>query len=467
MATLSENVTTLINQITAVADKIRSLDGSSTDIKPSDMPARIQSIYNTLAPVTPKDYNFFDWDGTLVYAYTAAEINALTELPALPAHEGVSGKEWNYTLAQLQTLASLATPYPANVGAIYSAPDGYSTIIKIKIPDDDTVRDFQISWTENTQNSVDIDWGDNQTETIAGAASVTINHTYSASGEYLITITPDDNSDVIIIPIDGTFLGANPRQKDYVKAIVVGRCYQSATISNTGGWFFDLHNLEICSYGYNNSTGLPRYVFNRANSLKALHVPSWVTGIGVSHVSATGVNVITMPYNCSTIQYDAFTSNVALKYFIYPYTMTTLNNRTIAFSNVNKVVLPPNVTTIGSGAYQNTNASITELVLPQNLQSIDSSAFTIFGQAGMASYSISYLYMPTTLTSIGSNAFQGRVIEVMDLRGRQTMPTLGNSAAVNSVRMFVVDDDAYDAAIVATNWATYASKFVKDSDYDG
>ena len=467
MATIRENVNTLITQITAIANKIRSLSGTAADITPSEMPQKIQDIYdNANVRIEPKEYNFFDWDGKLVYSYTAAEINALTELPTMPAHEGVSGKEWNYTLAQLKTLASLANPYPANVGAIYSAPDGYSTIIKIKIPDDDTVRDFQISWTENTQSSVDIDWGDNQTEIIAGAASVTINHTYSASGEYLITITPDDNSDVIIIPIDGTFLGANPRQKDYVKAIVVGRCYQTATISNTGGWFFDLHNLEICSYGYNNSTDLPRYVFNRDNSLKALHIPSWITGVGVSHVSATGVSVITVPYNCSTIQYDAFTSNAALKYFIYPYTMIMLNNRTIAFSNVTKVILPPNVTTIGSNAYQNTNAYITELVLPQNLQTIDSAAFAV-ALTGMASSYIAYLDIPTALTSIGSNAFQGRVIGVMDLRGRLTMPTLGNSAAVNSVRMFVVDDDAYDAAIAATNWATYASKFVKDSDYDG
>lgn len=465
MATIRENVNTLITQITAIADKIRSLSGTSADITPSEMPQKIQDIYdNANVNIQPKDYNFFDWDGKLVYSYTAAEINALTELPALPVHENVTGKEWNYTLAQLKTLASLATPYPANVGAIYSAPDGYSTIIKIKIPDDDTVRDFQISWTENTQSPVDIDWGDNQTETIAGAASVTATHTYAASGEYDITITPDNNSDVIIIPLDGTFLGSNNRQKDYVNAVILGRCYQSATISNTGGWFFDLHNLEICSYSYNNSINLPRYTFSGANSLKALHIPSWITRVGVSHVSATGVSVITVPYNCSTIQYDAFASNAALTYFGYPYTMTTLNNRTIAFSNVTKVILPPNVTTIPSGAYQNANFSVTELRLPQNLQSIDSSAFAI-GQVGMTSSYIAYLYMPTTLTSIGSNAFQGRSIGVMDLRGRQTMPTLGNSAAVNSVDIFVVDDDAYDAAIVATNWATYASKFVKASDY--
>ena len=467
MATLSENVTTLINQITAVADKIRSLDGSSTDIKPSDMPARIQSIYNTLAPVTPKDYNFFDWDGTLVYAYTAAEINALTELPALPAHEGVSGKEWNYTLAQLQTLASLATPYPANVGAIYSAPDGYSTIIKINIPSDDTVRDFQIKWNEQNQRAVTVDWGDNQTETIAAANSVTATHIYSASGEYYIKLTPADSTvNVIFPPTDGTFIGANYRQKNYVKMVILGRCQQDATAGNGGRWFSDLHNLEICSYGYNNSTALPRYVFLNATALKALHIPSWIRSVGVNHVSATNVSVITVPYNCTTIQYEAFASNPSLKYFTYPYLLTSLTNRTLAFSNVQRLILPPNITALASGAFQDVNCAITELVLPQSLTTINASVFAVM-PTGMYAMAIPYVLIPTGVTSIGGGAFQNRPIHVMDLRGRQTMPTLGNTNAVNKVDVFVVDDDAYDTAIAATNWATYASKFVKASDYNG
>ena len=79
---------------------------------------------------------------------------------------------------------------------------------------------------------------------------------------------------------------------------------------------------------------------------------------------------------------------------------------------------------------------------------------------------IPYIYIPTGVTSIGSDAFKGRIIHVMDLRNRQTMPTLGNANAVNSVEVFVVDDEAYDDAIASTNWATYASKFVKASDYN-
>ena len=317
------------------------------------LPSNVDNLYDyfteanitvNVQPVETKDYNFFDWDGTLVYSYTAAEINALTELPALPTHEGVTGKEWNYTLAQLQTLASLTTPYPANIGAIYSAPDGYSTIIWIDIPEGDTVRDFQIKWTENSQRDVDIDWGDTATETKAAASSVTATHTYSASGKYKIVLTPADSTvNVITIPTDATFLGANYRQKRYVKKVVVGRCYQSVAEGHIGAWFRGLPNLEKVSYGYNNSTALPRNSLTRATKLKALHIPSWITSVGVNHVTQTNASVITVPYNCTTIQYEAFASNPALTYFMFPYRLTTLNQRLINFSNVQKLVLPPNL----------------------------------------------------------------------------------------------------------------------------
>lgn len=439
------------------------------------LPSDVDDLYDyfteanitvNVQPVETKDYNFFDWDGTLVYSYTAAEINALTELPALPVHEGVSGKEWNYTLAQLQTLASLTTPYPANIGAIYSAPDGYSTIIWIDIPDSDTVRDFQIKWSENTQRDVDIDWGDTATETKAAASSVTATHTYSASGKYKIVLTPADSTvNVITIPTDATFLGANYRQKRYVKKVVVGRCYQSVLEGHTGAWFRGLPNLEKVSYGYNNSTALPRNSLTRATKLKALHIPSWITSVGVNHVTQTNASVITVPYNCTTMQYEAFASNPALTYFMFPYRLTTLNLRLINFSNVQKLVLPPNVTTIGTNTFSNTNIAFTEIILPENLSNIEASAFSLTN-VGMYGMYIPYIYIPAGVTSIGSDAFKGRIIHVMDLRNRQTMPTLGNASAVNGVEVFVVDDDAYDAAIVATNWATYANKFVKASDYN-
>ena len=70
--------------------------------------------------VTESDVNFYDYDGTLLYSYTTAEANALTSLPDLPDRksEGLTAQEWNYTLAQIQTIVK------ADVGVTYITTDG-------------------------------------------------------------------------------------------------------------------------------------------------------------------------------------------------------------------------------------------------------------------------------------------------------------------------------------------------------
>ena len=53
-------------------------------------------------PVKQKDVNFFDYDGTLLYSYTAAEAGELSALPALPLHSGLTATGWTHTLSQIQ-----------------------------------------------------------------------------------------------------------------------------------------------------------------------------------------------------------------------------------------------------------------------------------------------------------------------------------------------------------------------------
>lgn len=60
------------------------------------------------------DVNFFDYDGTLLYAYTWEEAKALTELPPLPVHDGLEVREWNYTIEDIK----------AQEGSCFAAEDG-------------------------------------------------------------------------------------------------------------------------------------------------------------------------------------------------------------------------------------------------------------------------------------------------------------------------------------------------------
>lgn len=46
----------------------------------------------------PKDVNFIDYDGQLLYSYTADEFAELTELPPNPTNDGLTAQGWNWTL---------------------------------------------------------------------------------------------------------------------------------------------------------------------------------------------------------------------------------------------------------------------------------------------------------------------------------------------------------------------------------
>jgi hypothetical protein len=63
------------------------------------------------------DINFFDYDGTLLYAYTWEEAKNLTELPPLPTHENLEVREWNYTLEDIKAQGTETTIGKADIGA--------------------------------------------------------------------------------------------------------------------------------------------------------------------------------------------------------------------------------------------------------------------------------------------------------------------------------------------------------------
>lgn len=53
--------------------------------------------------VVQKDVNFYDYDGSIVASYSAADFANLAQLPANPAHTGLISQGWNWTLADAQT----------------------------------------------------------------------------------------------------------------------------------------------------------------------------------------------------------------------------------------------------------------------------------------------------------------------------------------------------------------------------
>ena len=103
----------------------------------------------TIGAASSKDVNFYDYDGTLLYAYTLDEAHALTALPKAPAHEGLVFDGWNWALEKVQSLTR-----PMNIGAMYSTDDG-STRIYIHLNDGRTSPMLGIC----VNGTVTVDWG--------------------------------------------------------------------------------------------------------------------------------------------------------------------------------------------------------------------------------------------------------------------------------------------------------------------
>ena len=201
--------------------------------------------------VTPKDVNFYDYDGTCLFAYTVAEAQALSALPTQPTHTGLTGKGWNYTLAQVNALTN-----KCNIGAMYIPSDGKTHLV---ITLYDKARNVvPLYWSQTVENGVTIDWGDgSSTETFAGTGNKNTTHTYAAAGTYEITLNVTSGN-----------LGFGDGTSSY--------CVMGAT-SGTGRAYCNM--LQSVSIG-SSVTSIGSYAFYNCYSLASVTIPSSVTSIG-------------------------------------------------------------------------------------------------------------------------------------------------------------------------------------------
>ena len=73
-----------------------------------------------------KEVNFLDYDGTILYSYTAAKFAALSSMPANPTHDGLTTQGWNWSLANAK--AYVAKYRNLNIGQMYVNDNGKTRI---------------------------------------------------------------------------------------------------------------------------------------------------------------------------------------------------------------------------------------------------------------------------------------------------------------------------------------------------
>lgn len=144
--------------------------------------AKITGTLDT-APPKESDINFWDYDGTLLYSWTLAELATKTELPPLPSHDGLVCQGWNWTLQDIKDAGR-----ELDIGALYITDDG-KTRLYVDV-DTETWDDFVLNYWQGQKNATTVDWGDGTTpEAVNDYSYIEHRHVYASSGSYVITMS--------------------------------------------------------------------------------------------------------------------------------------------------------------------------------------------------------------------------------------------------------------------------------------
>ena len=376
------------------------------------------------------DVTFIDYDGSVLYSYSLAEAKALTELPALPSHDGLVCQGWNWTLEAIKALNR-----PVTVGAMYITDDG-ATRLHIRIA---TVGRMTVPLYigQTVANGVSIDWGDGSAaETMAGTGNVNTSHTYAEPGDYVISLMPQD----------GCTLSFGSGSSSY--------CVMGST-GNNGIVYCNM--LQDVSIG-KNVTSIGDSAFYFCYSLASITIPNGVTSIGMNAFqNCYSLASITIPDGVTSIGNIAFYYCYSLASITIPNGVTSIGNNAFYFCySLASITIPDGVTSISNNAFQGCY-SLASITIQDDVTSIGSSAFN-------NCYSLASITIPDGVTSINNYAFNSCFgMRYYDFSACTAIPTLSNKEAFNNIPsdcQMLIPSALYNNWKYATNWATYASKMV-------
>lgn len=323
-----------------------------------------------------KDVNFIDFDGSILYSYTAAEFANLTELPANPEHDGLTAKGWNWSLSDAQTY--VASNGYLWIGQEYATDDG-STRIEIELFGERT----SPCLTFALDGEATIDWGDNTApESITGSSSSTAiytPHTYAHAGKYTIAINVISGTLYIIVPSGTTsvFFSGNGVADQYYRQCV-------------------------------------RYIYIGSNV-------SVNSQYGMAYYGNAG---LMLPYDITGSKSYAYRSAAKAPALVIPHTWAYTDNSSSTcfanWTNMRRLSLP---NTSGSTAIvQSCFASCSNLesVSLPPVRYIRANAFDYC-------YTLRKLVIPSSVNEIQGNAFRSSALKEIHFK-RSTPPTLSSSS---------------------------------------
>lgn len=383
--------------LSSVAEAIRTRRGSEEALSfPDGFISGIAAIRDPV--IKPKDVNFYDADGTILYSYTAEEFAALSETPEPPSHEGLISQGWNWSLADAKAQAALCGTL--TIGQTYATDDG-RTRIHIHLEKGRLSPTLRLG----VNGSVSVDWGDGSAAgTLSGSslsAAQSLEHTYASPGDYVIALRVTGSAQA---------LGDNTRGCRLLgKANDVtaeNRAYQNA-----------IRRLEIGS-----DFILGNHAFNYCHFLSCVTIPKGVLSLPLyAFYRCPSLAFITLPDGMTSVGGYAFQYGYSLRGAALPKTLESLGNYALAGCTLRSLTLPDGLETLGSSAF-NDCGYLTHLKVPDGVTSIASNTF-------YACKSLLKIVLGENVGSIGATSFAscGSLAE-LHFRSVQP-PTISNANA--------------------------------------
>ena len=342
-----------------------------------------------------KKVNFLDYDGTILYSYTAAEFAALSSMPANPTHDGLTAQGWNWSLANAK--AYVAKYGNLDIGQMYITNDD-KTRIYIHLEEGRTSPVLGVC----PNGTVDIDWGDGTThDTLTGSdtstAVYTSAHSYAAPGDYVIQLTVTGSMG---FGIDGLLAYAfESDNRDYVYKNAIQKVELGSGVTSIGKYAFS-ECLSLSSITIPDSVAsIGNGAFNSCSNLSSITIPDSVTSIDNGAFSGcNSLSSIIIPDSVTSIGHGVFSSCNSLSSITIPDGVTSIGEYACSYCySLSSITIPDGVTSIGSYAFQYCN-SLSSITIPDGVTSIGEYAFS-------DCYSLSSITIPDGVTSIGNGAF--------------------------------------------------------------
>lgn len=451
MATVAENLQTIIDSKAAIKDAIEAKGIAVGDAPLTQYASKIGEIQQggdcEIVEVVEEDYMddviLIDFDGKVLYRYTAEEFMALTEMPPNPTHEYLTSLGWNWTLEEAHNYVGLYGKL--TIGQYYKPTDGKTRLfITLDNPD------FLTPSLNLAANKCNIDWGDGSAVQAVSGTGV-VSHQYPSMGDYIITMEATTGV---------TRLGASNNQKDKCFGSDVNnlRCLRKAYIGD--GVYPNFHAFESCE-NLSQVTGTKITSHNCCylnTGLKAFIYPRTYSGSGYLECSCClDFKVASLPGSWKTTYlYATFAKSgiVRLELPIYPFSPNRVCD---TCCNLRHIIIPDGITQL-QGALCD-DGRITELVIPNSVTTIQSIA--------RGCYNLKYIYIGSGMTNMNAGYIFRDSIFLEEVHiAAVTPPTLQSTvfpAESSFIGTIYVPAESVEAYKTATNWSAYADKIVAET----